>query len=546
MQYNFSNTLCCRPLSQNLAYRKIYRELVENKKKLEKLEENTKSPPVNDSEPSTPTPSEPQDPSEISDVSDPSVLPPTTPSPSTSAVPSETPLNIVPGDKQERHQSIVNPATFESLRQEAVHLLRELNVNPESKTLQKVLPYVVTTKRVTEAPTSVKKSLFSTTDKKKFLGKNYRGIVSSLSKKVKLAKKHVFSREKLQERSKTRKAATIRRKIREYLKRPENSYCLPSKKDQVRGEGSYALCDTLRNLHSKFINDHPAMAVSFSTFCKARPKHVKLCKFCLRNICLCRRHANMALKLDASKVLPKSTSAVLTMTKEEIEGKFEGCPTTDFKYHSWQIVQKVHKGKNIGRWNLVETSTTPEKLKEEILSELDDFKAHCLRVETQYSQLRILKSNLSSGVDATIQVDYAENWNIVFFNEISAAYYDKNQITIHPMVVHIRGADNEVNVLPFVGVSSIMSHAFPTNFCFLSRLMAILKEEFPSLRFVHLISDSPSSQYRNRGVVHFIAKFQSLFNMEAFWSWLEAGHGKGPCDGVGGGIKKTCRQLSES
>ena len=60
----------------------------------------------------------------------------------------------------------------------------------------------------------------------------------------------------------------------------------------------------------------------------------------------------------------------------------------------------------------------------------------------------------------------------------------------------------------------------------------------PILNTLHIITDSPSSQYRNRSILCVVAHFPALFYITASWTWLEAGHGKEPCDGAGGAIKK--------
>ena len=53
----------------------------------------------------------------------------------------------------------------------------------------------------------------------------------------------------------------------EYLKRPSNCNELPSKKNQVQGNGLFGLTDTMQNLHSKFGMDHPDIKISLSVFC---------------------------------------------------------------------------------------------------------------------------------------------------------------------------------------------------------------------------------------------------------------------------------------
>ena len=42
----------------------------------------------------------------------------------------------------------------------------------------------------------------------------------------------------------------------------------------------------------------------------------------------------------------------------------------------------------------------------------------------------------------------------------------------------------------------------------------------------------------NPAVVAMLARHTHLFGTSASWHCLETGHGKGPCDGVGGAVKK--------
>ena len=65
-----------------------------------------------------------------------------------------------------------------------------------------------------------------------------------------------------------------------------------------------------------------------------------------------------------------------------------------------------------------------------------------------------------------------------------------------------------------------------------------LKEKYPLINIVHYCSDSPSSQCRNIFLFSVIAKHQELFGLSCTWAYFEAGHGKGPCDGVGAAAKR--------
>ena len=58
------------------------------------------------------------------------------------------------------------------------------------------------------------------------------------------------------------------------------------------------------------------------------------------------------------------------------------------------------------------------------------------------------------------------------------------------------------------------------------------------MKKIHYWTDSPSSQYRNRFIFHTVAKHQEMYAISVSWNYFEAGHGKGPCDGLGGSTKR--------
>ena len=146
---------------------------------------------------------------------------------------------------------------------------------------------------------------------------------------------------------------------------------------------------------------------------------------------------------------------------------------------------------------------------------------------------------------AVVQMDYSENWSTSFMHEIQSAFYGKDQITLHPMVVYVR-KDEEVKAMSFVGVSKVTAHSFPTTLAFLTQLLGEIKQEVTDLQHLHIVTDSPSSQYRNRYACDLLMKAKSMFDIRITWNWLEAGHGKGPCDGVGGALKGLADRVVKS
>jgi hypothetical protein len=67
------------------------------------------------------------------------------------------------------------------------------------------------------------------------------------------------------------------------------------------------------------------------------------------------------------------------------------------------------------------------------LKESTSFQKHVARVTSQYEAVQILKARLTKH-QATIQMDFAENYTTAYHEEVQSAYYDRAQITLHPMV----------------------------------------------------------------------------------------------------------------
>ena len=83
-------------------------------------------------------------------------------------------------------------------------------------------------------------------------------------------------------------------------------------------------------------------------------------------------------------------------------------------------------------------------------------------------------------------------------------------------------------------------------YTFIGRIVAILKRLLPQLARIHFISDSPAPQYRNKTMVQVqVHRFKECFGLTASWTWLESGHGKGPCDSIGGAVKRKARNLAK-
>ena len=196
---------------------------------------------------------------------------------------------------------------------------------------------------------------------------------------------------------------------------------------------------------------------------------------------------------------------------------------------------------------LVDLCTTGKSFRTDLLLEMEGFRQHVKTATTQYEQIQILKKNLSPNEEMICQMDYSENWAGKYPKEISSVYFDNDQLTLHPMSIQYTDAEGKAQKKSYVGLCADGTHTLASTYAFIIEMIKRVIEFLPNLQVIHFITDSPSSQYRNRSAVELVRRFPEIFlGIRATWTWLETGHGKGPCDGVGGAMKKKADNLVKS
>ena len=363
-------------------------------------------------------------------------------------------------------------------------------------------------------------------------GKRRRtGCTKILSIKVGLSRDYIFrSRDAKFMRKSVARAQNLM--VAEFMKRADNSFELPCKKDQVRGLGKFGLVDTLANLHAKFQMEKPDVVVSLARFCKSRPKNIKLIEWTARKTCLCQRHANIALLCKAAKNLPLSRQAMCQMDGMAITAKLQQIPREHVDFMKWERTDVKFDGRVIKKVKLVKKALDRKGFTDEILGQMVEFRSHCHRVGLIYGQLQRLKSVLKRKCEVMILLDFSKKWCCKYQDEVSACYYNNKQITIHPMVVYHRDIDNNVLHDSYVGITAETTHTAPTIMAFINSVMTYVKAALPGLEIVHFVSDSPSSQYRNRTICAIVANLYDTLSAKATWTWLEAGHVKKAADNI--------------
>lgn len=370
------------------------------------------------------------------------------------------------------------------------------------------------------------------------------------------------------------KILTVKRDIMDFLEKDENSRMCPGKRDFIRlgklVKQKRLLTDSLRNLHKKFLST-VSYKISLSTFCRFRPFWVTWANIKDRDTCKCIVHANMELiisKLNEKKTLmynniPRLLAAI-TCDIYNTKCLFRDCVTCKDKtleyylphpeklviYKQWiyerTTYEKDGKIKTVRKPIKKEITITLKELANTLENTLQSFLKHIGTIAHQYQALARLKKNLLQ-TDVLIHIDFSENYSCKYMEEIQAVHFGggRQRVTLHTGVLYLRSPDNVVKTQSFCTLSANNRHDSVAVWAHLKPIFKWLKDERPNINTIHLLSDSPVNQYKNKFMFHVVSHYLTKFFSDVTyftWNYSEPGHGKGAPDGVGGTLKRSADQ----
>ena len=65
-----------------------------------------------------------------------------------------------------------------------------------------------------------------------------------------------------------------------------------------------------------------------------------------------------------------------------------------------------------------------------------------------------------------------------------------------------------------------------------------LKSKLPNLQHVKYFTDGCAAEYKNKKMFYSLCMHYDDFGIHAAWSFFATSHGKSPCDGIGGTVKR--------
>ena len=294
---------------------------------------------------------------------------------------------------------------------------------------------------------------------------------------------------------------------------------------------------SLGALDEKFVSE--SMPCSFSHFKENCPYFVKKPNANNWGTCPCRICLNPELKLVAVSKAMKDNSLKWDDSKDyqslpDLIAKIETITyNSSIEYCEWQMVKNNEKKgeQKISRKNVMKKPY--QKFKKQLVKELHTLQDHLHRVHSQYKAFKMAREEASSNQNvATIQVDWSENAKMCQSRKEKSVYYHEDSVCLHPM--HIWTMDAH---FPRLAISDITDHKASVVMPSLYQVFEDLYQD--GIWKINIISDSPTSQYRNRHMVWLLQSYCGKRLMELKWIYLESGYGKGIPLGIRATVKRA-------
>ncbi|XP_047041242.1 uncharacterized protein LOC124645471 [Helicoverpa zea] len=340
---------------------------------------------------------------------------------------------------------------------------------------------------------------------------------------------------------------------------------LKKNREQIR-----YLNGSLRALHEKYKKEGGIAA--FSTFCRFKPFYILSPSIHNRNTCLCIKHSNMNLKIEAlyrhkiidfrnlHTLLEKVACNVdkfdcmygicnICNNNILINYNLESSSDPNITWQMWETKNHSYKKNTEDGEQEVITKKTVKSLKNATVAQLiklfeadiAGFKKHSFNASHQAKSYKICIDSLTED-EIAIHCDFSQNYECKMSEEVQSMHFgaSKTQVTLHTGVIFFKGGQKS-----FCTVSPSNVHQPHAIWAHLKPIINLGKTLVSNIKRIHIFSDGPSSQYRQKNNFFLINYFSSFYNVDITWSFFESGHGKGVADAIGGVVKRCLdRQVS--
>ena len=414
---------------------------------------------------------------------------------------------------------------------------------------------------ITDAAATVVKSKCI---RKKLLPELRSANKSAVSQRLGISRKSFYHRS--QKNKNPRIKHDVVNKVLDFYNREDITTTYPNKTRS--GKILKVLKFTCKQTYNKFVAEY-GIKISQSTFNKLKPRDIKLMRSAKFLQCLCdicdnvgmlrkainsslSRHGITSFALESDLAIAKAAVCSIsnlscldrqckvcspaTKLRPLLSEWLEDGATEVISYVKWCRVTEVVKGKEVVKMKKVTRSGKRWELFNELCSQLENYPLHLYNGISQLKAYKLCKESLRKD-EAVVVCDFAENYVVRQYAEAQNAYYSRNSITIHPMVM-IFNKNYEVSRDSVIVISDDLKHDHCAVKVFIQTLANHIAKVHPSVNHLIIWSDGAGSQYKSRNPMYNICN-NFFSGIRITWNFYGSRHGKGEADGESAVVKNA-------
>lgn len=223
-------------------------------------------------------------------------------------------------------------------------------------------------------------------------------------------------------------------------------------------------------------------------------------------------------------------------------------------FHQWEQTPEIYtdrKGntKTTLRWVQAEKKETIEQVVNNVANTMGTFTSHIFRTDYQHRVESEIIADLPRS-HCLVVMDFSENITLQPQDEIESAHWTQKQVTLHPIFI-VRHSPESTEDNPvihkesLVVISDHLTHNADAVFTFTEQLLIhIQNNPGPEpVKVLHRFTDNCAAQYKCKSAFEHLLQLEDKHSIEIVYHFTESGHGKGPSDGLGAGVKKRLERL---
>lgn len=362
-------------------------------------------------------------------------------------------------------------------------------------------------------------------------------------------------------------------KIMKFFEMEDNSRIMPSMKDTVSmvienkkiKVQKRLLLFNLKELFVLYKESHPENPVSFSIFCKLRPKNcILLGQSGTHSTCVCVTHQNVKLMLQAINLKDLTQSGTklcdykdcikMIVCKDATDEcyleKCNKCPGTEKlrQYLDEILVKACIEEIKYALWTDTDRSTlltvvsSTDNYLDKLCEKMNKLKIHSFVAKKQSEFIKYKKNNLSN-TEVLVTFDFAENLTYSIQDASQAFHWNNDQCTVFPCIYYYK-KNSQVIQKNCIFLSESRKHNTTAVYTIQKQLIDEIKKEVSKVKKIMYVSDGAKQHFKNKYQMANLKNHQKDFNVKAEWHFSATAHGKCACDGLGASFKREVYRAS--